>query len=445
MRDLGCYSRIGKRVARLRGFAKPFFLRSTSGNRGEGRRKGSQNSANPYCGSFGQSHCGDRRPVQGPGLQADHGGLPQTSADGNRTRAGRSQGDQSHMGRTVSDARLAGITRGIAYRPLPSQQKFHDSKARFKGFSGPIGSGKSQAVCHEAIRLCYVNQGRLGLLGAPTYPMLRDATQAALFEILVGNKIPFDHNKAENTLVMGDTRSKILFRPMDEFERLRGTNLAWFGLDELTYTQEEAWLRLEGRLRDPKANRLCGFAAWTPKGYDWVYRKFLAKPVKGYEAIIAQPLENRYLLHQIPDYYERLKNSYDDRFYQQEVLGLYLNLNAALVYASFGRNENLADLSLDPALPLLWALDFNVDPMSSLVVQLVRGRVLVLDEIVLRHATTHEACAEFLKRFPIDPAGIVVYGDASGYQQHTTGASDYDMIREYFRIHSTMPVKYRVP
>ena len=349
------------------------------------------------------------------------------------------------MGRTVSDAGLPGVTRGIAYRPLPSQQKFHDSKARFKGFSGPIGSGKSQAVCHEAIRLSYLNQGRMGLLGAPTYPMLRDATQAALFEILDGNKIPFDHSKAENTLIMRDTRSKILFRPMDEFERLRGTNLAWFGLDELTYTQEAAWLRLEGRLRDPKATRLCGFAAWTPKGYDWVYRRFIAKPVKGYEAILAQPRENRHLLQQIPDYYERLKDSYDERFYQQEAMGLYLKLDGALVYASFTRHENLANLTLDPGLPLLWALDFNVDPMSSLVVQLVRGKVCVLDEIVLRHATTAEACAEFLKRFPIDPAGLVIYGDASGNQQHTTGASDYDMIHEYFQIHSAMPVKYRVP
>jgi hypothetical protein len=232
---------------------------------------------------------------------------------------------------------------------------------------------------------------------------------------------------------------------MDEFERLRGTNLAWFGLDELTYTKEEAWLRMEGRLRDPKATRLCGFAAWTPKGYDWVYRRFLAKPVTGYEAILAKPRENRHLLQQIPDYYDRLKDSYDERFYQQEVLGLYLNLDAALVYASFTRNENLADLTFDPALPLLWALDFNVDPMSSLVVQFVRGKVRVLDEIVLRHATTAEACAEFLKRFPIEPAGIVVYGDASGNQQHTTGASDYEMIHEYFRIHSSIPVMYRVP
>ena len=29
--------------------------------------------------------------------------------------------------------------------------------------------------------------------------------------------------------MMKDSGSRILFRPLDEFERLRGTNLAWFG------------------------------------------------------------------------------------------------------------------------------------------------------------------------------------------------------------------------
>ena len=61
----------------------------------------------------------------------------------------------------------------IDYEPLPSQNRFHASAARFKGFSGPIGSGKSQALCQEAIRLSYLNPGRQGLIGAPTYPNCR--------------------------------------------------------------------------------------------------------------------------------------------------------------------------------------------------------------------------------------------------------------------------------
>jgi len=344
------------------------------------------------------------------------------------------------MGR-ASDIRL----REIAYDPLPSQKSFHDLTARFKGFSGPIGSGKSQALCHEAIRLSYLNPRRMGLLGAPTYQMLRDATQATLLEILDSNRIPYEHNKAENTLRMKDTGSRIVFRPVDEFERLRGTNLAWFGLDELTYTPEEAWLRLEGRLRDPKAKRLCGFAVWTPKGYDWVYRKFMAETGKGYKVVVAQPYENRHLLDKVPDFYERLKESYDDGFFRQEVLGAYLNLNGGAVYSSFVRNANVQPVERDQLLPLMWALDFNVDPMSSVVVQIAGSKVRVLDEIVVRNGTTVEACEEFLKRYPEHWAGVRIFGDASGNQRQTTGATDYEMIRGYFQVHSGMTVGYRVP
>jgi hypothetical protein len=285
----------------------------------------------------------------------------------------------------------------------------------------------------------------MGLLGAPTYPMLRDATQATLFEILDRNAIPYDHNKTENTLLLKETRSKIVFRAVDEFERLRGTNLAWFGLDELTYTQEEAWLRLEGRLRDPRATRLCGFAVWTPKGYDWVYRKFVANGGDGYTAIVAKPFENRFLLDKIPDFYDRLKESYDPKFYEQEVLGNYLNLTGGKVYTSFSREEHVTHLEVDSREPLLWALDFNVDPMSSVVVQFVGGKVRVLDEIALRNATTAQACEEFLKRYPTHETGVKVYGDASGFHEQTTGASDYAMVRDYFLAHTMMRIKYSVP
>src|SRR5262249_26886529 len=86
-----------------------------------------------------------------------------------------------------------------------------------------------------------------------------------------------------------------------------------------------------------------------------------------------------------------------------------------------------------------------VDPMSSIIAQIDGGKVQVLDEIVLRHASTQEACEEFLKRFPRHDIGIAVYGDSSGHHGQTTGRSDYQVIREYFMIHASMPVKYPAP
>jgi hypothetical protein len=334
--------------------------------------------------------------------------------------------------------------REIVYSPLPTQWKFHDSKARFKGFSGPIGSGKSQALCQEAIKLSYLNPGRTGLIGAPTYPMLRDATQAALLEVLDENRIPYDFNRSENLLVMRETRSRIIFRAVEEFERLRGSNLAWFGLDELTYTAEEAWLRLEGRLRDPKAKRLCGFGVWTPKGYDWVYERFIARTVEGYETVIARPFENRFLLDAIPDYYDRLKSSYDAQFYSQEVLGEYLALNGSHVYRAFDRVHNVGETRVDSSMPLLWGLDFNVNPMSSVIAQVDRGGLVsVLDEIVLSRATTYQACEEFTNRYPSHAGGLIIYADATGGRMQTTGKTDLAILREAMRHYGH--VEFRVP
>lgn len=335
--------------------------------------------------------------------------------------------------------------REIAYVPLASQEKFHQLRARFKGFSGPIGSGKSQALCQEAIKLSYVNAGRMGLLGAPTYPMLRDATQRALLEVLAGSAIPYDLNKAENVLKMKDTGSRIIFRAVDDFERLRGTNLAWFGMDELTYCPEEAWLRLEGRLRDPLAVRLCGFAVWTPKGKDWVYRRFIEAQVPGYELVLARPHENKHILEKIPDFYERLRKSYDERFYAQEALGEYLENGGDRVYHAFRRSGHVAEAKLDPALPLLWALDFNVDPMSSLVAQVQGEKVVVLDEIVMERASTQDACDEFHNRYPQQVAGLRIYGDASGNALQTAGTTDYRIIEKFLCREGYANHEIRVP
>lgn len=337
------------------------------------------------------------------------------------------------------------VERRLGYGLLPSQRLFHGSRARFKGFSGPVGSGKTRALCAEAVRLCYRNPGRTGLIGAPTYPMLRDATIPALTEFLGELDIRYEMNRAENYLTIPEIGSRMLFRAVEEFERLRGSNLAWFGVDELTYTSQEAWLRLEGRLRDPKATELCGFAVWTPKGYDWVYERFITARVEGYDTIVAKPFENRFLLEQIPDYYERLKHSYDARFYQQEVLGDYLHLNAGRVYDAFERSGNVAEVALDPAKALLWALDFNVDPMCSVVAQVDGERVTVLDEIVLSRATTKQACEEFQARFSSHASGVTVFADATGARMQTTGTSDLQVLRDELRGGAHGAVNFKVP
>ncbi len=44
------------------------------------------------------------------------------------------------------------------------------------------------------------------------------------------------------------------------------------------------------------------------------------------------------------------------------------------VYRAFDRTTHIQSLMPNPHRPLLWALDFNVDPMSSVIVQMVKRR-----------------------------------------------------------------------
>src|SRR6266853_6807262 len=118
---------------------------------------------------------------------------------------------------------------------LPSQLRFLESGARTKGFSGPVGSGKTHALCWQALRSAARNPGCTGLLGAPTYPMLHDATLPTLLELLDGHSIVHKYVKSEKVLMLVPSQSRILLRSLDRYEHLRGTNLAWVGIDELTY------------------------------------------------------------------------------------------------------------------------------------------------------------------------------------------------------------------
>ena len=380
----------------------------------------------------------------------------------------RKRPDVPTLGREI---RFAQPSANVSGRPFVWQTAFHRSSARFKGLSGPVGSGKSRALCYEALWHGYENPGCTGLVGAPTYPMLRDSTLLAFRELLNENDVPYQWNESEYRLTLMERESLILFRALDNFERLRGPNLAWFGIDELTYCKEQSWLRLEARLRERKARRLCGFSSWTPKGFDWVYNRFIGPDKKpGYEAYRAQ--QNPALPD---DYYGRLQASYDERFYRQEGLGEYLNVFSGQAYYGFDRRAQVRNIPYRPDQPIWWAIDFNVNPMCSVIGQTINGVIRVLDELVMRQSNTLAHCDEFFERTrawvekrpvpadPMDipnedieyglveerpvPLNVYVYGDPSG-DQHETSASrtDWEHIKRFFaRNTDRFKVQFRVP
>ncbi len=222
----------------------------------------------------------------------------------------------------------------------PRQAEFVVTPARFAFYVGGVGAGKTYAGAARAVRYILDQPGSLGLIGAPTYPMLRDATSRTFFELLervgyapgwVANpraepqEGTYVYNKSEGHLRLPHG-TEVLFRSLDEPDRVRGLSLAWFWLDEAALCGYRAWQLLKGRLRQ-RGYETAGWATGTPRGRDGFYRDFELAPRDGHRLFRAATHANAANLpaHYVDDL------GYTGAFYDQEVLGLFTAF-AGLVY-----------------------------------------------------------------------------------------------------------------
>jgi hypothetical protein len=89
-------------------------------------------------------------------------------------------------------------------------------------------------------------------------------------------------------------------------------------------------------------------------------------------------------------------------------------------------------VEFNPKLPIWVGMDFNIDPMSTVIYQpQLNGELWAVDEIVLFGSNTEEVCEELEKRFWRHQSQIVMYPDpAGGQRQHARGETDMDILRE---------------
>lgn len=130
------------------------------------------------------------------------------------------------------------------------------------------------------------------------------------------------------------------------------------------------------------------------------------------------------------------------------------------VYYSFKRKQNVKTCDRDTNLRLVWSLDFNIEPMCSIIAQYreyfgpmshVTNEkykiVEILDEICVDNMSTRDACDEFMQRAKRLCGNyytkLEIYGDPGGQARHTSqvAGSDWDQIREFFRAKSGFEVK----
>jgi Terminase large subunit, T4likevirus-type, N-terminal len=327
-----------------------------------------------------------------------------------------------------------------------------NSQRRFRVLAAGRRFGKTYLALTELCRAAW-GSGRLAWYVAPTY---RQAKRIAWKPLKQMTKEYWAGKPNETDLsielICGGT---IALRGADHYDNLRGDGLDFVVLDEYASMAPAAWTEV---LRPALSDKL-GRALFigTPKGFNHFYDLFQnAEQQEQWEAF-------RYTTEDggnVPAEELRSASSeLDERTYRQEFQASFENLSHGLVYYAFSRAENVRTVRPRIDEPLYWSLDFNVDPMTSVICQvrdestredITCGRrvrtVHVLDEIVLPNSNTAQMCAAFVERVRSWGAAanyrVQVYGDAAGDARSTAGRSDYQIIKGFFRTEGQFQVSY---
>lgn len=174
---------------------------------------------------------------------------------------------------------------------FPEQRDFVAARDPFTAFVAGAGSGKTHAGVGKDFLYAATHPGSLGMVTAPTFSMLMDATFRKWQEIAPPESYTWHVGEKRLELVNG---SEILWRSTDDPEHLRGPTLDWVHMDEAARSSEDAFNILIERLRPYEPEKQLWITT-TPKGYNWVYHTFGKEERHGYRHIHCSARANIYL------------------------------------------------------------------------------------------------------------------------------------------------------
>lgn len=333
---------------------------------------------------------------------------------------------------------------------LPAQKEFFlmpesnsDSLRDVALYQGGYGSGKTFCGSLIGICLCLKYAGIRGLVGAQTYTLVRDTTLQQYIEHLDAmgfiDGYHYEYKKGEDKIEFKNG-SVILFRHLQEPNKLKSLNLGFVELEEMSDTPESTFKMLLSRLRqtikpewEEMGFKYRLFGHTNPEASKgWIYKYFVEQKPDNYRLIQAPTTQNKFLAS---DYVESLKEIYDPEYYRINVLGEFGDYTSGLVVKNFA-SDNVASITYQSDMDLHLTWDFNVDPMSCILAHRYGGKVFFFDEVIKENSTTQNTIDEVIRRYPNHRGRIIINGDASGDNRSTQSEwSNYVIIGNALKRH----------
>jgi PBSX family phage terminase large subunit len=195
----------------------------------------------------------------------------------------------------------------FTYEPFPVHIPFHSTAVREKAAIGAVGSGKTLALCADAIGLALSQPGSRIMIARQTIPALRDTTETEFLNLL--SMRPEGADSGTTLWDLCDAKrqaghidriyfpngSEVLFRSLDDWRKHMSLNLAAVFVDEASEIEIDAYNGLKTRIRQQQptaAARNLGYTwdkskirqyialATNPNGHDWIWEYFVHNPTK---------------------------------------------------------------------------------------------------------------------------------------------------------------------
>ena len=317
--------------------------------------------------------------------------------------------------------------------PLNNAQKaVANNNCRFRVLVGGRRVGKSYLSVRELARFAR-HPGKNCLYIAPTYQMCRSIIWADLKQRL--NNLNWiaqtNESRLELKLVNGST---IALRSGDAGQSLRGGGYDFVVFDEASDIDPEIFHEVVfpalSAQKPPGSVLFCG----TPKGFNWF--KDLYDLGRSQDPDWASFQYTTIEGGQVPQSeIETARRNLDERTFKQEYEAKFQTYSGIVAY-NFSE-DNIVDWKPHPAKHILIGMDFNVDPMSAIVmVQSADKKSLhAIDEISIYGSNTNEMCEEIKNRYAGE--NIVCFPDPAGAQRKTSanGRTDISILQNAgFRV-----------
>lgn len=327
----------------------------------------------------------------------------------------------------------------------PVYWKLWDAQTRFVVNYGGTGSSKSFSAAQKEVRMASEHTVNI-LVIRKVAATLRDSVIPSFRRRIIelGVAEDFEYNKTDRTLTCKPSGSQILFRGLDDSEKMKSIEgIGRIMIEEASELELEDFLELNRRARGMDNIQIT--LNFNPiHETHWLKKFFFDRQVDNCTIIHSTYKDNRFLTDEDRRQIEWIKtfNNNQYRVYALGEWGLIEN-NSPWLFG-FDRAQHVkpaSEVKFLPTFPVYLSFDFNRQPAVCLAVQMSPGRGLAnsfihfIKEFSVEGQLS-ELCARIKAAFPASI--LFVTGDASGSHGdvgfESRHATYYQMIRSYLGI-----------